>query len=163
MLLLCIFFIFLIPFCLLFFRIQLRMQNITFFLIMSLQLTIFTVLWDVIIINCYPFLLDVSFIFISHSNVDSFRKFPQQVHFYLQPRVTWSCFICVAMSTCKGLPTATTNEKIASLLKKSRGNDVKHIHAITMVVSSSGSNSGIPFKCAHQIKPILINYVEHWL
>ncbi|KAG5582571.1 hypothetical protein H5410_053198 [Solanum commersonii] len=46
------------------------------------------------------------------------------------------------VSTCKGFPIAVANEKIASLPKKIGGSDGKEIHAMTIEVSSSGSNKG---------------------
>ncbi|KAG5592456.1 hypothetical protein H5410_042970 [Solanum commersonii] len=51
----------------------------------------------------------------------------------------------VAISTCKGLSTAAANEKTVSLPKKFGGRDGKDIHAIAVVVSSSGSNIGSHF------------------
>ncbi|KAH0750736.1 hypothetical protein KY290_029968 [Solanum tuberosum] len=51
----------------------------------------------------------------------------------------------VAISTCRDLPTADANEKIASLTKKFGGNSRKEIQAMAVVVSSSGSKSGSHF------------------
>jgi len=44
----------------------------------------------------------------------------------------------VAISTCKGFPTAYAKENTASLPKKLGGRNGKDIYAIAVVVSSSG-------------------------